>query len=128
MHKPARFADEERRHDDVREDSPEPDVETVELATFVIDGECPKCGKVVTRGHKKHLATCAGKPANDPTIAELIQLEVRKIENQESKLAELEVGGLIDLDEDKVVFMVVGSTGAARAMSHSSAALLSLPD
>lgn len=95
-----------------REASPEPDPEAAELATFIIDGECPKCGKVITRGHKKHLAVCTGKPAYDPTLAELIELEVGKMERQEQKLAELEVGGLIELDEDKVVFMVVGSTGA----------------
>jgi hypothetical protein len=33
-----------------------------ELALFIIDGECPRCGKAVRRGHREHLARCGGPP------------------------------------------------------------------
>ena len=84
----------------------------MELAKFIIDGECPKCGKIITKGHKKHLAMCTGKSAYEPTLAELIEIEVKKVENLDKKLVELEVGGLIDLTEEHALFMVIGSTGA----------------
>jgi hypothetical protein len=86
--------------------------EDAPLAAFVIDGECPKCGKVLSRGHAKHLASCQGSQVKSGiTLADLIKLEVERLEKMEHKLSELEVGGLIDLDEDKAAFMVVGSTG-----------------
>jgi hypothetical protein len=99
--------------DHAREPSPEPNEGAQELAAFIINQECPKCGKVLTRGHKQHLASCSGKP--QPTLAQLVELEVKKLEKLEHKLSELEVGGLVDLDEEKAVFVVVGSTGAALA-------------
>ena len=27
---------------------------------FLIDGECPKCGRVFETGHRKHFNACAG--------------------------------------------------------------------
>jgi hypothetical protein len=87
--------------------------ESKDLAMFVINGECPKCGKIVTSGHRRHLAMCTGKPAYEPTLQELVALEVSKMANLEAKLTELEIGGLIDLTEEGAVFMVVGSTGSA---------------
>lgn len=87
-------------------------------------GTCPKCARVVVRGHADHLANCQGrtKPSNslrEYTLAELVQLEVQKIETEEKKLQELEMGGLIDLNDDQATFMVVGSTGV-----HSTAVLV----
>ena len=37
----------------------------LELGAFIVSEECPRCGKLFTSGHKKHLATCsvATKPA-----------------------------------------------------------------
>jgi hypothetical protein len=86
--------------------------EDLELGEFKIDGACPRCGRVYTSGHAKHLANCKGeqKP-NKLSLAELVQLEVAKIEKQEQKLLELELGGLIDLTEEAAVFMVIGSKG-----------------
>ena len=89
------------------------DPAATELATFKISGECPKCGRVFTRAHARHLAACTGATAEEqPTLAELIKVEVTRLETMDKKLSELEVGGLVDLDADKAVFMVVGSTGA----------------
>lgn len=87
---------------------------------FIIDGECPKCGRVVTRAHTKHLAMCTGKPAYEPTLQELVALEVSKMANLEKKLTELEIGGLIDLTQEGAVFMVVGSTGSATHLHDRS--------
>jgi hypothetical protein len=91
--------------------------EDAALVTFILDGECPKCGKVLTRGHAKHLALCHGSgpqaEPDEPTLADLIQLEVLKLEKMEHKLSELEIGGLVDLDDKNAVFMVVGSTGVS---------------
>jgi hypothetical protein len=68
----------------------------------------------VTRGHAKHLASCQGPdPHDEPTLADLIQLEVERLERMEHKLSELEIGGLVDLDDKNAVFMVVGSTGVS---------------
>ena len=87
--------------------------EELELATFKIDGTCPRCGRVITKAHAKHLANCSGRErkTNTISIAELVQLEVEKIEKEEKKLQELELGGLIDLTDDAATFMVVGSKG-----------------
>lgn len=38
----------------------------------------------------------------------------------DQKLSELEIGGLVDLDADQAVFMVVGSTGARRPRAQCS--------
>lgn len=90
--------------------------EALELAKFKIDGTCPKCGRVVTKGHAGHLQNCMGRTytshsIREYTLAELVQLEVKKIETEERKLQELDMGGLIDLDDEQATFMVVGSTG-----------------
>lgn len=85
-------------------------------------GTCPKCGKVVTKGHASHLENCMGttkrsRSMKEYTIGELVALEADKIEKQEKKLLELELGGLVKVDDEKAVFMVVGSKGAKRLYS-----------
>ena len=35
-------------------------------AAFVIDGECPKCGRVVQKNHKRHLSRCSGRVEAQP--------------------------------------------------------------
>lgn len=90
--------------------------EAIELAKFQIDGTCPKCGKVVTKGHASHLENCMGttkrsRSMKEYTIGELVALEADKIEKQEKKLLELELGGLVKVDDEKAVFLIVGSKG-----------------
>lgn len=33
-----------------------------ELGEFVVEGKCPRCGRVMERGHRQHLQSCTGKP------------------------------------------------------------------
>lgn len=48
-----------------------PDVEPgSELALFIIDGECPRCGRVLSSGQSRHLQVCKGPP-EPPTEEEL---------------------------------------------------------
>eukprot|EP00892_Ulva_mutabilis_P006976 jgi/Ulvmu1/4650/UM002_0381.1 len=83
-----------------------------QLAVFTINGICPNCGRVVTRGHRKHLDNCSSATQRpQKPLADMIQAEMQKIETDNAKLRELELGGLIGLDDDHAVFNVVGSTG-----------------
>eukprot|EP00877_Chromochloris_zofingiensis_P010513 jgi/Chrzof1/5715/Cz16g12240.t1 len=89
-----------------------PDVEEgSELALFIIDGECPRCGKVYRTGHRRHLETCKGLP--EPPTEEEIQEQANSMKRiEKSRLRQLELGGLVDYDPDgEAVFIVVGSTG-----------------
>lgn len=102
--------------------------EALELAKFKIDGTCPKCGRVVTKGHASHLANCLGRTQKshalrEYSLAELVQLEARKIETEEKKLQELDMGGLIDVNDEQATFMVVGSKGRP----YNAAILVSSP-
>lgn len=87
------------------------------ISTFPVSpGTCPKCERVVTKGHATHLENCLGRTKRshsirEYTLAELIQIEAQKIETEEKKLQELDLGGLIDLNDEQATFMVVGSTG-----------------
>jgi len=38
----------------------------VELATFTINGDCPRCSKIFTSRHKDHLAECGGGSQKKP--------------------------------------------------------------
>ncbi|WIA21512.1 hypothetical protein OEZ85_000715 [Tetradesmus obliquus] len=73
-----------------------PDVEQgSELALFIIDGECPRCGKVLSSSHARHLQSCKGPP-EPPTEEEIAaQAESYKLQ-QKDKLRQLELGGLVD--------------------------------
>lgn len=82
------------------------------LASFIISGDCPKCGRVVTKGHKKHLGICSGSPQQPQTLlADMIEAEMTKIATHNRKLQQLELGGLIEFDDEHAVFMVIGSKG-----------------
>lgn len=80
-----------------------------ELALFMIDGECPRCGRVSTRGHREHLSRCHG-----PVVLseEEIKAQAEEMKRRDKdKLRALELGGLVDLTEEQALFIVVGSTG-----------------
>lgn len=93
------------------------------VAKLLIDGVCPKCGRVVTVGGRKHLANCKGRPtdrkvsnastsedksSNEECVTELIRT---KIGDQNSKLKELELSGLMSRTKDAATFAVRGSQG-----------------
>lgn len=94
-------------------DGDEPSESQTQLASFMISGDCPKCGRVITKGHKQHLETCSGS-ARSPheSLADMVRAEMAKIETENEKLKQLELGGLIHFDDDHATFMVVGSKGA----------------
>ncbi|KAF6250584.1 hypothetical protein COO60DRAFT_796953 [Scenedesmus sp. NREL 46B-D3] len=73
-----------------------PDVEQgSELALFIIDGECPRCGRVLSSSHARHLQSCKGPP-EPPTEEEIAaQAESYKLQ-QKDKLRQLELGGLVE--------------------------------
>eukprot|EP01023_Acetabularia_acetabulum_P026413 TRINITY_DN2509_c0_g1_i18.p1 TRINITY_DN2509_c0_g1~~TRINITY_DN2509_c0_g1_i18.p1 ORF type:complete len:247 (-),score=50.97 TRINITY_DN2509_c0_g1_i18:512-1252(-) len=85
--------------------------EQQKLGKFIIDGVCPKCFRVITKGHKTHLGTCRGpapvKEKRVPTIKQLIDKE----EQNKQKLKELELDGLVDINDEVALFIVIGSTG-----------------
>ncbi|KAK9812653.1 hypothetical protein WJX72_001341 [[Myrmecia] bisecta] len=97
-----------------------------ELALCMIDGECPRCGKVMERGHQAHLARCSAvrqpkaEAAEDEeeeeldeatTLAEIQAEQEERKKRQKAKLRELEMSGLIDFNDEHAVFVVLGSTG-----------------
>ncbi|EIE27523.1 hypothetical protein COCSUDRAFT_64271 [Coccomyxa subellipsoidea C-169] len=97
-----------------------------ELALFVVNDECPRCSKVLTKGHKQHLEHCTGKPprpakydeSDDEDVAEdeeeLAEVEVSKeaerIQRLDDKLKSLQMNGLIELTDKAAKFVVLGST------------------
>lgn len=103
-----------------------------ELGTFVVNGDCPYCGKVLQQNHKVHLGRCkrSGRPRRDMTAEadgaqpedehgeedeeELQQLaldeEAERLKRQDDKLQDLNLDGLIDFDKDHARFVVLGST------------------
>ncbi|CAL8463455.1 g2989 [Coccomyxa elongata] len=98
-----------------------------ELALFVINDECPRCGKVQTKGHKQHLAHCTGKPQRPPRqeeeedlaqdeedeeeLAEVqVSKEAERLQQMDEKLKSLQLNGLIDFSDKAAKFVVLGST------------------
>eukprot|EP01024_Parvocaulis_polyphysoides_P058613 TRINITY_DN6310_c0_g1_i1.p1 TRINITY_DN6310_c0_g1~~TRINITY_DN6310_c0_g1_i1.p1 ORF type:complete len:297 (+),score=31.38 TRINITY_DN6310_c0_g1_i1:105-893(+) len=81
----------------------------LELGRFIVDGVCPRCRKVVTKGHKSHLQSCSGvvREPKQLTVQQMIEYE----EVEKRRLRDLELGGLVDINHIATVFMVIGSTG-----------------
>lgn len=133
-HEPSRHS--ARLHPDAADGSEE----ASELALCIVNGMCPRCGKYVDVGHKKHLEHCLGsrKRKQGVTLGHveiegLDELEAEEEEqmqdnavdadtkpakktkparSQAEKLKELELSGLVDFDEHHARFAVIGSTGS----------------
>lgn len=72
----------------------------------------PRCGRVITRGHRQHLEPCQGPPEPVQLSEEqLAEQAAAQVEQDKRKLQELELGGLVELGADEATFVVVGSTG-----------------
>ncbi|CAL5223846.1 g6429 [Coccomyxa viridis] len=108
--------------------------EASELALFVINGDCPRCGKVLSQGFKQHLGWCKGRrqEAQDSRDAEgeegaddeldeeeedeqeLAAIEASKeaerTQRMDKKLSSLHLDGLVDFSEAEAKFIVLGST------------------
>lgn len=100
-----------------------------QLGEFLVDGTCPKCGRVFERGHRAHLRTCSG-PRNQVQTSggtrsgysardrELLA-EIPEEDRADSKkrmlarMKALELSGLVDFDstEPSASFIVIGSRG-----------------
>ena len=96
-----------------------------QLGEFLIDGECPKCGAIFSKDHRKHLMSCQGpKPkAGDGSTRgyslldkELLS-ELTEEEKKDSKkrmmarTKALSLSNLIDFTDDHAKFIVIGSRG-----------------
>lgn len=112
-----------------------------DLALCMINGQCPRCGKVLDGQHKRHLEGCNGnkkgkqfKGRGQVEIEGLDEMEAEEearlagaeekeetearpakrsktTKSQAEKLAELEMSGLVDFTSDVARFVVIGSTG-----------------
>ncbi|KAK9833702.1 hypothetical protein WJX74_003212 [Apatococcus lobatus] len=111
-----------RLHDEEPEVDGEAD-EHVQFAMFIIDGECPKCGKVVTKGHRNHWQGCSGtgeqrqqarddatEDDQEPSISQPDR-RAKSGRSLQERLSELEMGGLVELTDEHAKFVVLGSTG-----------------
>eukprot|EP00879_Flechtneria_rotunda_P009600 GHRR01010047.1.p1 GENE.GHRR01010047.1~~GHRR01010047.1.p1 ORF type:complete len:259 (+),score=81.55 GHRR01010047.1:1595-2371(+) len=73
-----------------------PDIEEgSELAMFITDGECPRCGKGLHTGHARHLQSCKGPP-EAPTKEGVAARANAYRSVQKERLRQLELGGLVD--------------------------------
>ena len=52
------------RAERAREGDADDEAALLELGAFIVSEECPRCGKIFTSGHKKHLAQCKGAQAS----------------------------------------------------------------
>ncbi|EFN57723.1 expressed protein [Chlorella variabilis] len=91
-----------------------------ELGEFVVEGKCPRCGRVMERGHRQHLQSCTGKPragaaAPRPYDAALEELSQEERKDAHARLLarmkHLHLDGLTELSATEAKFAVLGSTG-----------------
>lgn len=91
-----------------------------QLGEFLVDGTCPKCGKVYERAHKRHLMNCTGpkSPAyryaarDKELLAELTEEELKdQRKRMLARTKALNLDGLVDFNKDSVTFIVIGSRG-----------------
>ena len=102
------------------------DPEAAALADFIINGVCPKCGKVAQRAHRKHLDMCRQRPhaelagdrreRGELTIAAAIEVEREKLAKMESKLTELDVGAHDGLVHMQLCFLVVLTMSCSKSV------------
>jgi hypothetical protein len=91
-----------------------------ELGEFIVDGSCPKCGRLVERAHRAHLESCAGakaaaagySKADKAALAGLTE-EERKDERKRTlaRMSALELSGLVEFTLTAATFIVLGSRG-----------------
>lgn len=93
-----------------------------ELGVFIVNEECPKCGKLFTKGHKSHLKSCKGTKKSERQVQEEEEVEVelpREVLTEEEKkdakkklaarMRALELSGLDEVTADHASFQVLGS-------------------
>ena len=93
-----------------------------ELGVFIVEGTCPKCGKVYQKGHRRHLLNCAGpkRPStasgyskrDKELLADLTEEE--RMDERKRMIARtkaLALDGLVNFDKEEATFIVIGSRG-----------------
>jgi len=93
-----------------------------QLGEFLVDGTCPKCGRVFQKGHRAHLRSCSGPPnptkgysARDRELLAEMPEEDRADANKRmlARMKALELSGLVDFvpADPSASFIVIGSKG-----------------
>ncbi|KAI3438626.1 hypothetical protein D9Q98_001048 [Chlorella vulgaris] len=95
-----------------------------ELGEFVVSEQCPRCGRVLQRGHRRHLQACPGalqeRPAAAaaraeprPRDAAMEDLDAEERQDQHRRLlarmSQLHLEGITELSEIAAKFVVLGS-------------------
>lgn len=86
-----------------------------ELGEFIVDGECPRCGRIFEKGHKNHLQSCTGATRNFKTSysreKEILELpeEDRKDPKKRmmARMKALDLSGLVNFDDDEAKYVVI---------------------
>jgi len=96
-----------------------------QVGEFIVDGECPKCGKIYEKGHRSHLRSCGGPKATagdgstkgysllDKELLSELTEEERK-DSQKRMLARMKalaISNLVDFTPEAAKFIVLGSKG-----------------
>lgn len=94
-----------------------------ELGEFIVNGVCPRCGRVIEKNHRAHLLSCSGEakpsrsvPGYSAMDRELLAglTEEEKKDSKKRTLARmkaLDMSGLIDYTPEYAKFLVIGSKG-----------------
>lgn len=93
-----------------------------QLGEFIVDGECPKCGKIYEKGHRAHLLSCGGPRAPSSTkgysamdrklLADLTEEDKKDSKKRMlARMKALALSGLVDFTPEAAKFIVIGSKG-----------------
>ena len=98
-----------------------------QLGEFIVNGECPKCGRIFERGHRAHLQSCSGRTsaktvgsrsvpgysAMDKELLSGLSEEDKKDAKKRAlaRMKALDMSGLVEFTPDSATFIVIGSKG-----------------
>jgi hypothetical protein len=96
-----------------------------EVGEFIVDGECPKCGNILEKGHRSHLRSCGGPKARagdgstkgysllDKELLSELTEEERKDSKKRmmARMKALAISNLVDFTPEAATFIVLGSKG-----------------
>ncbi|KAL4445856.1 hypothetical protein ABPG77_009055 [Micractinium sp. CCAP 211/92] len=89
-----------------------------ELGQFVVEGECPRCGKALEKAHRQHLQVCRAERGRGQGLAWTHPLQgLTREERQDrhkvllARMSQLHLDGLIEMTQENAKFVVLGSKG-----------------
>jgi hypothetical protein len=96
-----------------------------QIGEFIVEGECPKCGKILEKGHRNHLRSCGGPKAKagdgsskgysllDKELLSELTEEERKDSKKRmlARMKALAISNLVDSTKEHAKFIVLGSKG-----------------